>query len=179
MLAPFDFQLHINLQLQDLVWKLSSMTAGVLELLQLHSGNWAATGDDVKHCVYSGSPRCHCLIPFYSFSQHNTMFEILFLIRQRNDEKIVIFFIFTSSLLDIRAMRCVVKKKRKLLRSLIGCVNKQENLAERLIAFYNYWMEDVLKATWDRTEDVRFEMMTCIVVLCWNITTKLRCLWNL
>ena len=69
---------YINLQLQDLVWKLSSMTAEVLELLQLHSGNWAAMGEDVKCSVYSGSPCLRRLIPFHIVFLRATVWNAAF-----------------------------------------------------------------------------------------------------
>lgn len=37
--SPLIPVIHITLQLLDLIWKLSSMTAALLELLQLHTGN--------------------------------------------------------------------------------------------------------------------------------------------
>lgn len=33
--------------------------------------------EDVKRCVYSGSPGRHCLTPFHSFAQRHTLCETL------------------------------------------------------------------------------------------------------
>lgn len=121
------------------------MTAEVLELLQLHSGNWAAMGEDGKCCVYSRSPRRRRLTVFLFSSLLNTLCENATFFPQK---KLAILNCITDRrLIVLSAMNhCAATRLSKLLCSLISCDNRQSDrlIAERFVCFFTInWINAV------------------------------------